>query len=161
MLKVIALNSMEPSSETATALGTRFSLSHPAAKNSTNTIPINFTHICRQAHTRHRERQPTPVRTRFFDIAKSPPNPHLADVVTTVGGFGELLPCHHATGRIPRHLTHRAMAIDWKTTPAPSPFFTLPLDFHITGEAPESHHQQRSPIYIKEQRTPFSQHSPE
>jgi hypothetical protein len=88
MLNVIALTTIAPSSETTTALGIRFSLSHAATKNNAAATPINLTHIRCEIHTRRRERQPAPVTTRFFGIAKRPPNQHVHIVVTTVGGFG-------------------------------------------------------------------------
>jgi len=92
MLKVIALTTIAPSSETAIALGARFALSHPDNSHTAAAIPINRSHILSEAHTRCRKRQSAPQTPSFFDmffdIAKSPPSPHLHAVVTTVGGFG-------------------------------------------------------------------------
>jgi hypothetical protein len=129
MLNVIALTSIEPFSETTTALGIRFSLSHDATKNNTAATPINLTHMRREIHTLRRERQPAPVTNRFFGIAKRPPNQHILIVVTTVGGFGIFSLA--STPSVESHVTSRTARWNPRpgTTPAPSTFFHAHVGF--------------------------------
>jgi hypothetical protein len=122
MLKLIALTSIDPSGDTATARGTRRSLSHPHNRQSIKRNPTARIVICREASTRQRKRQSGHAPASIFKVAKTPPASQVRLVDTTVGGLGIFSPA--TTQAVVSHVTsaYRWNSKTGKPIQIPSPF---------------------------------------